>query len=592
MKKVSEAVISVDQMGITPQFLINRKTEYKTLTGGILSILLIIFYIMACIVFGEELIKKQNPTVLISSIFQNEPEQFNLTKKNFGFFVGLQGSDYEYYIDPTVYNLKMRLRTKRSYLDDKGKFQNEYKSKTFLLEKCDLEKNFPNFKNEFKDNDLNNLLCAPKEINEIILQGSFDNSLYRWFDFSVRICKNSTESDIICKTQEEIDKKLQGGFFVINYIDTIFDHKDYENPYKYIRKNYYTSMSNKFVKSITFWLRNIDYITDGGILFEEKEKLTYVNTEDIKENIDIVEANKIIGAVFRLSYTKEIIRRRYLKVQQVIAEVGGFIKGINIILSILFYFYTKMDFYNNILNEMYIFDSNNSDIYKKKSIYKSIKELNIKESDQNRINSSSKNPIRNDQNLIPNLRLNIKRKDNNQPLGNKSNSEECNNDKENFNNALRANEIDDNNPNPNLDINIDELDLIKKIKFNKETRKDFGFVEKLGILLKMCFPFRKSRSDYDHITYASLDLIMEKFDCVRFLRIYEELKILKKLIMSEEEIKLIEEIIKYKKNPYVEYEDKLIFNKRNVQDCLKAILPNDNFREMKIKTYAKRVGFI
>lgn len=597
-------------MGIPPQLLIDRKTEYKTLTGGILSLFIFIFYLLACFFFGEELFLRQNPTVLISSIYQEEPELFNLTKNNFGFFVGLQGSDYEYYIDPTIYSLNMRIRSKKSYLDENGKFKNEYKTKNFQLERCDLDKHFPNFQNQFKDQDLNNLLCPPKEVGDIQLKGSFDNSDYRWFDFSVRVCKNQTKSDddkkpdIICKPKSEIDKKLQGGFFVINYIDTIFDHKDYKEPWKYIRKNFYTSMSNKFIKSMTFWLRNIEYLTDGGILFSEEEVKKFVNTEDIKEYYDIREADKFIGAVFRLSYTKEIIRRRYLKIQAVIAEVGGFVKGINIILSILFYFYTKMDFYQYLMNKLYRYDDEN-DAAKYKEMEKMRRSLmnselkNIKFSQNNENNNLknqnySKHHLKSNQNVDSNA--NINNNDNIQQLRlnvKKKNSDNENSDNNNINDKNQKNLINDNEENnEKLNLELAEVNVLRKIRINQESRKEFSFCENFGILCKMCFPFRKTSNANEFIYYLSLEQIMDRFDCTRYLRIFEELKILKNILVGEERNKFINLLVKFKKLPQFDTEDSSNIDINGIDDDLKNIALSNKNKDKKLKRTTKTIGLI
>jgi len=567
----------MDQMGLIPQFLIERNTKYKTLTGGFLSLILMILYILACILFGQELYLKQNPTMVISKIYQEEPELFNLTQKNFGFFIGLQGSDYEYYIDPTIYNLNMRIRSKKTYLDDNGQFVNDkYNTKNFKLEKCNLDKHFSNFKKQFKDQDLNNLLCPPSEVWDIQLKGSFDNSDYRWFDFSVSVCKNKTDSAIICKSKEEIDKKLQGGFFVINYVDTIFDHNNYKEPYKYVRKNFYTSMSNKFIKSMTFWLRNVEYTTDSGIFFADEETKKFVNTEDIKEYYDMREADKFIGAVFRLSYTQETIKRRYLKIPVVIAEVGGFMKGINIILSLLFYFYTKMDFYSYLINKIYFLDSDDKINQNQNILQSQIKKLKtIKNSEHNKINASSQHNMQN-LNQIEHLKLNLKR---NNDQSQRPNSRVIQNE------GNLKNQDD-------YDYSAEYITLTKRFRSNKETKKDFGIFDKLCIIIKMCFPFRKTELEGQKATYYSLDQIMNKFDCIRYLKNFEEIRIIKNIFMEEENIKIIDNLVNYKKKPENEIENQSNMENIDLKESLKNILSSNKSQNIKLKDMIKNYGLI
>ena len=408
------------------------------------------------------------------------------------------------------------------------------------------------------------------------LVGHFTGEKDTEVDFSVSVCKNKTDSAIICKSKEEIDKKLQGGFFVINYVDTIFDHNNYKEPYKYVRKNFYTSMSNKFIKSMTFWLRNVEYTTDSGIFFADEETKKFVNTEDIKEYYDMREADKFIGAVFRLSYTQETIKRRYLKIPVVIAEVGGFIKGINIILSLLFYFYTKMDFYTYLINKIYFLDSDDKINQKQNILQSQIKKLKtIKNSEHNKINASSQHNMQN-LNQIEHLKLNLKR---NNDQSQRPNSRVIQNE------GNLKNQDD-------YDYSAEYITLTKRFRSNKETKKDFGIFDKLCIIIKMCFPFRKTELEGQKATYYSLDQIMNKFDCIRYLKNFEEIRIIKNIFMEEENIKIIDNLVNYKKKPENEIENQSNMENIDLKESLKNILSSNKSQNIKLKDMIKNYGLI
>jgi hypothetical protein len=356
---ISKIIKSVDQMGLTPQFLIEKKKKYNTVSGGLLSILIYTLSILACFFFGKELYLKQDPTVISSNYFENDPRPFNLTTKNFNFFVGIQGKDYNYYIDPSIYTLKIgvnQITTKTS--ETTGEVEFEYKYNRMSMEKCNLTKHFDSsFKSLFKDQDLNNLICFDQNKAEnLTLAGSFGNQNFQYVEFTVETCKNSTASDTVCKPSSVINEKLQAGFFIVNYIETIFDPKNFTYPNVYIKRNFYTSMSNRFFKEITFSMKNIDYVSDIGILMSSEETKNFIQTDNIKEIYDFREADTIISATFRLSYNRDLVKRRYLKLQDVIAQVGGFIKGITLIISVFNYFYSTTNFYIFLMNKLYFFE--------------------------------------------------------------------------------------------------------------------------------------------------------------------------------------------------------------------------------------------
>ncbi len=62
-------VKSIDRLGITPQFFIEKKPKYNSLTGGVFTILLFFLSICASFFFGKELYLKQDPTVILSNFF-------------------------------------------------------------------------------------------------------------------------------------------------------------------------------------------------------------------------------------------------------------------------------------------------------------------------------------------------------------------------------------------------------------------------------------------------------------------------------------------------------------------------------------------
>ena len=554
---------AIDQMGITPQLLYQRKNEYTTVTGGIISSLMLSLYVIACFFFGQEIYLRKQPTVLQSNIYQTQPETFNLTKNNFGFFVGVQGTDWNYYIDPTIYRAKMNIRSKISTVSEEGKFEDKYSTQSFDMVKCNLDKNFENFKNEFKDQDLNNLLCAPPDIELIQLEGSFDNKVFRWFDFEISNCKNDTQKDVICKSKEEIDKKLGGGFFVLNYIDPLFDPKNYESPEKYIRKDFFTSLSNSYFKEITFWQRNIDYISDAGIVFSEEVTKKFIANNRVRELYDFRKADVFIDAVFRLDNEKEVVVRKYIKVQSIIAEVGGFVKGINVICAILFYFFAKTDFYSVILEKIYFYKGND-DI-----------SLNHQNYSENIILKSNPNNL-ND--LRENNKIQIKNKRQREVPVQRSNS---NNQNEN---KLPSSE------NNNLPI-YEKGPSIKKLSINESSKKIFniGILEKIIVMFKLCLP-RKNKLDIKNtdIIRISIDQIMDRFDCKRYLENLEEMKIIKEVLFNEDQNIIINKLRSKKREMKLDEE---ISNNEFI-NAIKRINDIDGNKNMKLKKIINNCGLI
>jgi len=171
---------------------------------------------------------KQDHLIISSNFLENDPSGFNLIKNNFNFFIGIQGTDYNFYIDPTIYTLKIGFNSITRSQQPDGKIVFYYNFNRLLIEKCNLTKHFQNFQDLFKADDLQNLLCFDQDkIENITIIGSFGEKIFQYLEFTVSSCNNFTDSKITCKPKDEIDKKLKGGYFIQNYLETIFDPKNF-----------------------------------------------------------------------------------------------------------------------------------------------------------------------------------------------------------------------------------------------------------------------------------------------------------------------------------------------------------------------------
>jgi hypothetical protein len=172
---------------------------------------------------------------------------------------------------------------------------------------------------------------------------------------------------VVCKSQEEIDSKLSNGFFTLHFVDMLFDPTDFETPYKYIfRKEYYTSISTKFFKTYSFYFKNVDYVTDAGFLLEDKSTQPFYQFDYNSEMIDLAPNPTLLFRGFiRTSPIRDIYERKYSKIPDVVAQMGGLIKGITFIVTILISFPLKTGYHEYVINS--VFNNNIADKFKNPS---------------------------------------------------------------------------------------------------------------------------------------------------------------------------------------------------------------------------------
>jgi hypothetical protein len=347
-----------DIFGVEPKLLYNNSSKHTTVLGGILSILVGITFALGFYAFGKEIFLKELPTTIFSNEYRTSPERFNLTQDKFNFFIGVQNTDTEYYIDPSIVSVKVALEKYTKVKSANGDVSFKFDSVKFDTEPCDLERHFGNLGHLFKDQPLKQLLCVdPKAYKQIFIEGTFGQDTFSYIQVQLSACENSTiPGSPVCKSEEHIKKVLAGGFFVLNVIDTIYNPKNYSSVNEYILRNYFTTMSNNYFKEYTFYYKNVDYVTDRGFLIQDEVIEKFLSLENERELIDLrISPKFFFVANIRLSYFKDKHLRRYVKIQEVVAQIGGLIKGIILFIQILFSAYSKTEYYLELANSLYFF---------------------------------------------------------------------------------------------------------------------------------------------------------------------------------------------------------------------------------------------
>jgi hypothetical protein len=165
-------------------------------------------------------------------------------------------------------------------------------------------------------------------------------------------CKNGT--DIVCKSQEVIDEYLNGGYIGTNFIDTIFDPANYTTPFKYMRKDFFTTVSNLYYKEWQFYMKNVDYYTDQGMLMESEDLKKYLIFETAVEMLDMRKQDNFSNIIFRLSNMRLSVNRKYMKIQDFLAQMGGLMNGLMVILKVILSNYVLNNYFSSMINKLFI----------------------------------------------------------------------------------------------------------------------------------------------------------------------------------------------------------------------------------------------
>ena len=333
------------------------KSRYRVslLIGKLLSIAIIIFMLYNAL--NSNMIKKVNPIVLQQLLKSVSRPKINLTPDNFLFAFGI-GNDSSYYsYDPTFYTIEIIQSLYR-----KGEF---VEKKNIEFDPCN-ENNFKNFPGAFKSVIPENLSCI-KNTN-VTLEGYWDEDFLRFFSIYIKKCVNTTES-ANCKSEEEINEFFKIKYFGAFLIQQSFNLNDFQNPYSSGLKNIYTGVEIGRRKEVSDYLKKTKILTDSQALFSSYDEIDTYTYEEGAIDFQNSDDTLMVYNLYSSDYTM-VFQRRYEKLFDVLATLGGILNPFLIIGSIIVKFVNDWKINELIMNKIYSLNNtndceeNNSKIFK------------------------------------------------------------------------------------------------------------------------------------------------------------------------------------------------------------------------------------
>lgn len=326
----------------------NGNSNYKTVFGGILSLLSLFACIAALGYFLEKFFSRTD-----SNIISNEKLNENISIDNFNeipFMIRLSDTNFEVKKNPkSWYTIKMTYNWSE---------KNETDPKKTLIGKlefvdvvpCDLENpdHFnPRYKHLFQNQtDLYTFYCPDyKKVRN--LYGQYGGTApFSYFTYFIRGCRNESDGGI-CEEKKKVNDYLAFAYLDFRTINYEIDQYSI-NPNKQNLYGQRFLISNSVYRRIWMYYKNILYRSDFGMIFEEIREKTFYQIDAFINDIDIRDINTGSGKVpyafllLTLSNLKEqmIVTRTYMKAQVLLANMGGILKGISFIGYIINYFFS------------------------------------------------------------------------------------------------------------------------------------------------------------------------------------------------------------------------------------------------------------
>lgn len=335
----------LDMFGYKPVFFVNGRDSGRTKLGGIMLIFTALMMISLLVFYAITLLKKSNPIVLLSNQYDDVMPVKVLNDNEFTFPFALEDPLFTPIVDTSIYFVKSHIVRIRQ----EGNLTWEYTP--FNVSSCSKSKGQLS-NTQINEEFLNKLLCA--EYNEhTLINSSYEKGDYTSLQFEFFPCTNSTDSDIVCKPQEEIQRILNNTILLGQYLNFDLFPQDFHEPTHYRVENWFTAASMNYFKQIEVFIQQYEISSDIGLIFEDIMSNTYLKVDYIKELFYSTPSTNgaFLRFIFRYSNNKTIINRKYVRLQNTLVELGGFLKFFTFISIIINFLFSKHKYYEMLINQ-------------------------------------------------------------------------------------------------------------------------------------------------------------------------------------------------------------------------------------------------
>ncbi len=392
----------VDLIGPIPTLYMDSKSRFQTNVGASLTIILVILSFLCFAAFGRDMLMKSNPTMY-------QLNKFNMTNEirfeEIPFSIGLMKiGGYP------IKDLSRKLEFRFIYaITNTSDIENPTKFIKYDLVQCSktkiFEKNYLDINSKLIGDPVN-FFCLP-DFSNLTLFGQFGNPEFKIGRMYVSQCQNSTTKND-CYPLNEIQEDLREFYVQYTFLDRYYDLSDYKEPLKIFWKSDLIQLSAFSSRSDQYTYKILNIESDDGFILESNKNIL-TSQFDTKMVLTMGYNPDYFVLVTDVSNISSVAGRKYSKIQNVLANTGGFIKFVMMVFTTLNNFLVKylfaekiyfkslskyMDFYQNFNSKHF------KDINKSLEIHTTVSKLLRNNLVTNKITTKQK-PKLNLRNILP-----------------------------------------------------------------------------------------------------------------------------------------------------------------------------------------------
>ncbi|EAR82625.1 zinc knuckle protein, putative (macronuclear) [Tetrahymena thermophila SB210] len=369
-----QAIKYIDIYGVPVGVNFKSKEVYKTIFGAFISAVIFILIMLQTYYSGQELITRNNPQVITSEQYVRNPERMVFDNVQQVVMMGFNTPSSQYISNSSIIQVSATLSTVTKVLNQTTQ---QYDAVTtaipLRIRPCTInDVKVEKLQDFFSKLPLSNLFCFDDN-QQIYVEGDYSGDFYSRVDVSFNQCVNSTKpGSVICQPQKQIDKVLSNVSFLVYMIDKILDPNNFEQPFDYQGFNIQAQATNQQSQAYTAYFENYYIESDVGLIQKNIKK-----TKDFKfvgTDTTIIYNNPSLVIKFSMRPYKnkqQLIQRWYMKLTDLIVQVGGVLKFLTVAGFILCHPYAKLNLTKDVINSVFDFEEYKKDNFTTKQNFAS-----------------------------------------------------------------------------------------------------------------------------------------------------------------------------------------------------------------------------
>jgi len=346
---------NLDLFGLNFNFQADGQQSFRTRCGAVLTIIYICITFGLFMGFGMDLYNRKHPKVSNNSKLV-QYEKTDIDNKNFTFAFRVEDRSGKEVINSSIVNLEL---TYFNYIiNSKGQWEAIFSDFHPFVRCADLK----DIKQKEQSFNVSLLSWYCIDFEDLKMGGNWDGNFVYGLLINTKQCSedkqkgkandinnsnNNSDKNNLKKCLSEPDMKanfqsdLTGAnyFYSFMYIETLPEMDDYEQPIKTHLVNKYEQLSLKASKRSVQTYKKVMIENDGGWLFRNVQNYQFFSSDSILTDFSFKEEFSQDIVYTHLIYfgnKVEFYNRSYMKIQEVIANIGGFSK---IFYTFISYFY-------------------------------------------------------------------------------------------------------------------------------------------------------------------------------------------------------------------------------------------------------------